>query len=69
MESRIPLEPLLDHGMLVGDVVAHDQMQLQTFGCFPVYLFQEGQPLLTPTLCLNAADQSTLQIAHGGEQR
>jgi hypothetical protein len=55
--------------MLVGDVVAHDQMQLQTFGCFPVYLFQEGQPLLTPTLCLNAADQSTLQIAHGGEQR
>lgn len=69
VESWMPLEPFLDYGMLVSGVVIHDQMQLQTFGCFSVDLFQEGQPLLIPMLGFDAADQPTLQIVHGGEQR
>lgn len=69
MEPWMPLEPLLDDGMLVSGVVVHDQVQLQAFGCFPVDLFQKGQPLLMPVLCFDAADQPTLQIIHGCEQR
>lgn len=69
VKSRMPLEPFLDDRMLVSGVVIHDQMQLQAFGCFPVDLFQEGQPFLMPMLGFDAADQPTLQIIHGREQR
>jgi hypothetical protein len=46
--------------MLVRGVIVHDQVQLQALGCFPVDLFQEGQPLLMSVLSFNAADQSAL---------
>lgn len=55
--------------MFVRGVIIHDQVQLQTLGCFPVDLFQEGQPLLMSVLSFNAADQPTLQIIHRRKQR
>ena len=60
VKSRKSLEPFLDHRMLVRGVIVYDQVQLQALGCFPVDLFQEGQPLLMSGLSFNAADQSTL---------
>lgn len=66
---QVAFEPLLNHRMLVSGVVIHDQMQLKTFGGFSVDLFQKGQPLQMPMLDFDAADQPTLQIIHGGEQR
>lgn len=65
----MPLESLLDDGVLVGGVVIHDQMQLQRFRRFTVDLFQKGQLLLMSVLCFDAADQSALQLVQGSEQR
>ncbi len=45
VQARVPGEPCLHLGMLVGGVVVAEQMHLLVLGRLPVDLAQEHQPL------------------------
>lgn len=68
VKARVARQPGLDLGVFVGDVVVHDQMQVQIGWGLLVDLAQEVQELLVPMLGANTRDHLSVGHIECGEQ-
>ena len=68
VNPRIAREPRLDFGMLVGDVIVRDQVQIQIGRCLLADLAQEIEELLMPVLSSNSRDHLPVGNVECGEQ-
>ncbi len=62
-------EPRFDLGCLVGGVIIHDDMDIETFGNLSVDLFEELQELDRPVTLVAFADDEPRGDIECGEQR
>jgi hypothetical protein len=70
VESRVADQPCLDLRVLVGDVVVHDQVQVQVGRSLLVDLTQEVQELLMPMVLTHSRDHLPVgDVQRRGESR
>ena len=68
VEARMPGQPRLDLGMLVGGVVVGDQMDIEVRCDLPVDPVEESDELLVPVLLHALADHPAVEHVERGEQ-
>src|SRR5258707_8638390 len=61
VKSRVPGQPRLHLGVLMGGVVVRDQMKLLVLRRASIDLPQEAQPLLMTMLCLALANDTSIE--------
>lgn len=69
VNARMLFEPGADDRMLVGRVVVDDQMQRQLGRSLAVDLLQEGEPFGMRVLRRGRAEDLSVEVIQGGEQR
>src|SRR5205814_9290597 len=69
VKARMAAQPTLNAWMLVGGVLIHDQVQVQSAGRLLVDPLQEASEFLMPMLRHAIPDDRAIERREGGEQR
>ena len=67
VKSLMPLDPVLNLGMLVRAIVVHDQMQVHPFRSVSVHLPEKFQKFFVPMTIKARADYGAIQHIERGE--
>jgi hypothetical protein len=68
-KARMLGQPLLHGGVLMGGIVAGDQVQRLSLGCFTVDLFKELQPFGMSVAVLALTDDLAIMVVERSKQR